>query len=456
MKRSNIVSGAAFTTALYAAVVILLSVAALAFLTFERIRGDLQREMDSLLIDEMRFIQEILDDNDNDNDSDVVQAIDDATLWLPFDTSLIGLFDNQGKRLAGNIDEYPSFRGWGEIEDDGINLGGEKRIHRVNVQTYRGFVIVVGRDLAFVTSTLRSLAWSLVAIGLGATLCTLLVGYISSVRTYRKLDQMAKTLNKVSRGEVKARLPVGKNNDQIDRVSRLMNSHLDNLTALMSTTRSAAAAIAHDLKNPLTHAYITLQQAKDSLQSDGQSVEAIDQIQSELDRLKWTFETVLRINRIEEGNSSKAFSYLDLNRLGQEAVENMIPLAEVKAQSLSFVENQSGRTLIEGDEGMLKQLCANLLQNSIDHCPEHSKVLLTVEQEESTVTLSVVDNGPGVPENTLGKLFVPFYKLESERNSVGNGLGLALVKAIADHHSSLLTATNNSPGLAVSVQFDAA
>lgn len=454
MKRSNIVSGAAFTTALYAAVVILLSVAALAFLTFERIRGDLQREMDSLLIDEMRFIQEILDDNDND--SDVVQAIDDATLWLPFDTSLIGLFDSQGKRLAGNIDEYPSFRGWGEIEDDGINLGGEKRIHRVNVQTYRGFVIVVGRDLAFVTSTLRSLAWSLVAIGFGATLCTLLVGYITSIRTYRKLDQMAKTLNKVSRGEVKARLPVGKNNDQIDRVSRLMNSHLDNLTALMSTTRSAAAAIAHDLKNPLTHAYITLQQAKDSLQSDGQSVEAIDQIQSELDRLKWTFETVLRINRIEEGNSSKAFSYLDLNRLGREAVENMIPLAEGKAQSLSFVENQSGRTLIEGDEGMLKQLCANLLQNSIDHCPEHSKVLLTVEQEESTVTLSVVDNGPGVPENTLGKLFVPFYKLESERNSVGNGLGLALVKAIADHHSSLLTATNKSPGLAVSVQFDAA
>ncbi|WP_217353873.1 sensor histidine kinase [Ruegeria arenilitoris] len=454
MIRSNIVSGSAFTTALYAAVVILLSVTALAFLTFERIRGDLQREMDSLLIDEMRFIQEILDDNDND--SDVVQAIDDATLWLPFDTSLIGLFDSQGKRLAGNIDEYPSFRGWGEIEDDGIILGGKKRIHRVNVQTYRGFVIVVGRDLAFVKSTLRSLAWSLVAIGLGATLCTLLVGYISSIRTYRKLDQMAKTLNKVSRGEVKARLPVGKNNDQIDRIARLMNGHLDNLTVLMSTTRSAAAAIAHDLKNPLTHAYIALQEAKDSLRSDGQSMEPINQIQSELDRLKWTFETVLRINRIEEGNNSKAFSYLDLSRLGREAVENMIPLAEVKSQSLAFVDNQSGRTLIEGDEGMLKQLCANLLQNSIDHCPENSRILLTVEQEESTITLSVIDNGPGVPENSLSKLFVPFYKLDTERNSIGNGLGLALVKAIADHHSALLAATNNSPGFTVSIQFEVA
>jgi signal transduction histidine kinase len=454
MKRSNILSGAAFTTALYAAVVILLSVTALAFLTFERIRGDLQREMDSLLIDEMRFIQEILDDNDND--SDVVQAIDDATLWLPFDTSLIGLFDSHGKRLAGNIDEYPSFRGWGEIEDDGINLGGEKRSHRVNVQSYRDFVIVVGRDLAFVKSTLRSLAWSLVVIGLVATLCTLLVGYITSIRTYRKLDQMAKTLNKVSRGEVKARLPVGKNNDQIDRVAQLMNGHLENLTALMSTTRSAAAAIAHDLKNPLTHAYIALQEAKDSLQTGGQTTEPIDQIQSELDRLKWTFETVLRINRIEEGSGSKAFSYLDLNRLGREAVENMIPLAEVKGQSLSFAGSQSGRTLIEGDEGMLKQLCANLLQNSIDHCPEHSKILLTVEQEERTITLSVVDDGPGVPENALGKLFVPFYRLESERNSVGNGLGLALVKAIADHHSSLLTSTNNSPGLTVSIQFEVA
>ncbi|WP_170416266.1 HAMP domain-containing sensor histidine kinase [Ruegeria atlantica] len=454
MKRSNIVSGAAFTTALYAAVVILLSVTALAFLTFERIRGDLQREMDSLLIDEMRFIQEILDDNDND--SDVVQAIDDATLWLPFDTSLIGLFDNQGKRLAGNIDEYPSFRGWGEIEDDGIDLGGEKRVHRVNVQTYRGFVIVVGRDLAFVKSTLRSLTWSLVAIGFGATLCTLLVGYISSIRTYRKLGQMAKTLNKVSRGDVKARLSVGKNNDQIDRIARLMNGHLDNLTALMSTTRSTAASIAHDLKNPLTHAYIALQEARDTLQSDGQPLELIDNIQSELDRLKWTFETVLRINRIEEGNSPKAFSYLDLNRLGREAVETMIPLAEAKGQSLNFVENQSGSTLIEGDEGMLKQLCANLLQNSIDHCPKHSRVRLLIEQEDGIVTLSVLDDGPGVPENTLGKLFVPFYKLESERNSVGNGLGLALVKAIADHHSALIAAKNNSPGLTVSVRFNVA
>ncbi|WP_377191095.1 sensor histidine kinase [Ruegeria meonggei] len=454
MKRSNIVSGAAFTTALYAAVVILLSVTALAFLTFERIRGDLQREMDSLLIDEMRFIQEILDDNDND--SDVVQAIDDATLWLPFDTSLIGLFDSQGKRLAGNIDEYPSFRGWGEIEDDGINLGGEKRIHRVNVQAYRGFVIVVGRDLAFVKSTLRSLAWALVAIGLGATLCTLLVGYVSSIRTYRKLDQMAKTLYKVSRGEVKARLSVGKNNDQIDRVARLMNGHLDNLSALMSTTRSTAASIAHDLKNPLTHAYIALQEARDSLQSEGQSLEPIDKIQSELDRLKWTFETVLRINRIEESNSPKAFSYLDLNRLGREAVETMSPLAEVKGQNLSFEENRSGRALIEGDEGMLKQLCANLLQNSIDHCPRDSRVCLLIAKEDNTFTLSVVDDGPGVPENTLGKLFVPFYKLESERNTVGNGLGLALVKVIADHHSALLTATNSLPGLTVSVRFEVA
>lgn len=164
----------------------------------------------------------------------------------------------------------------------------------------------------------------------------------------------------------------------------------------------------------------------------------------------------MRINRIEESNSPKAFSYLDLNRLGREAVETMSPLAEVKGQNLSFEENRSGRALIEGDEGMLKQLCANLLQNSIDHCPRDSRVCLLIAKEDNTFTLSVVDDGPGVPENTLGKLFVPFYKLESERNTVGNGLGLALVKVIADHHSALLTATNSLPGLTVSVRFEVA
>ncbi len=112
--------------------------------------------------------------------------------------------------------------------------------------------------------------------------------------------------------------------------------------------------------------------------------------------------------------------------------------------------------LTEGNEGMLKQLCTNLLQNSNGHCPEQSKTVLIVEQEESTITLSVVGDGPGVPENTLGKLFIPFDKLESERNSVGNGLGLALLKAIAYHHSSLLSTTNNSTGLTVSIQFEVA
>ncbi|MGB0959546.1 MAG: ATP-binding protein [Halocynthiibacter sp.] len=454
MDRANIVSGAAFRTAIYAASVILLVVAVLAIMTFARVRGTLQQEMDALLLDEIRFIHEMLDDNDNDvDDVDPVQAIGDATLWIPSDTSLIGLFDAEGTRLAGNIDERPSFLGWGEIQDDGINQGGTKRTHRVNVQSYRGFVTVVGRDLALVQATLRSLARSLILVGLAAVLSTLLVGYLISRKTYKKLDRISQTLNKVSKGDVRARLSISKSNDQIDRVARLMNQHLEKLAALMTTTRSTAAAIAHDLKTPLSHAFVALDDAKNEQQLGNDPQEALDDVQRELDRLKWIFDTILRISRIEAPDGPDDFKPVDLGDLSHELLETFIPIAEEKHQILRYKNFGTGAPLINGDKAMLKQLLVNLLQNAIHHCPQRSQIQLSVNITEKGVILSVKDNGTGVPEAALNDIFSPFFQINEERSETGNGLGLALVKAVADRHHADISASNNLPGLSISVCF---
>jgi signal transduction histidine kinase len=105
-----------------------------------------------------------------------------------------------------------------------------------------------------------------------------------------------------------------------------------------------------------------------------------------------------------------------------------------------------------GDRDLLVQLCANLLENAIRHCPSGARIEVSAVHRDGWVEVSVSDNGPGIPAEMRHKVLQRFVRLENSRTSPGYGLGLSLATAIANLHEAPLSITDNSPGLRVSVR----
>jgi signal transduction histidine kinase len=98
-------------------------------------------------------------------------------------------------------------------------------------------------------------------------------------------------------------------------------------------------------------------------------------------------------------------------------------------------------------------MVVNLLENALRHTPPGASIMLMAAREAEGLTITVADNGPGIPDHEREKVLRPFYRLETSRTTEGSGLGFSLVAAIAKQHGATLKLGDNGPGLRVAVLF---
>jgi len=303
---------------------------------------------------------------------------------------------------------------------------------------------VMGEDLAPLERIEAIFIRTLMLIGALLSLVFIALGYGTSRSVQIKLEQLDKGLTAFAGGDTSDHLPVLPANDQIDRVSVTMNHQLDRLSRLMEDTKTGAAAIAHDLKRPLSRTMLEVEQALDLAEQGQPTQEALENIQTELANLGAIFESILRIARIDENHGDFGTDTVDLVALTRDIAETFQVVAEESGQSLALVLPEGDAPVIRGDAGMIAQMLANLLQNAVTHGTDGNRI---------TLTLSKGPSGPALAAADRDKVFDAVYRADAARSNAGNGLGLTLVKSIADRHGAQITLADTAPGLSVTVQF---
>ena len=138
-----------------------------------------------------------------------------------------------------------------------------------------------------------------------------------------------------------------------------------------------------------------------------------------------------------------------------EVLENIyqmyLPVAEDYQHSLTSMIQEGIH--IRGDAELLTQMFSNLVENAIRHTPEHTRIQVTLKQENELVAASIIDDGPGVDPSEREKVLRRFYRVSSSRSTAGHGLGLAMVVAIAELHHAKLALSDSNPGLHVKTTF---
>ena len=361
-----------------------------------------------------------------------------------------GLFDARNLSLTGPLSVRPDFVGFDTREVSVLSRGRIAGQYVLWVDQVDQLTLVIGRNHDMIEEATARVTRGLIAFGALLTLSTIVLGLWAGYRSQRRLDEMEVALHQVSRGQLAVRLPIGPRNDQFDRVAERMNDNLARLERLVASVKSTASSIAHDLKTPLSHTQIALNEAADALErgEDGQA--ALAKALLEADKLNQIFDTVLRLSRLQSVTDRSHFAPLDLRDVAQTAVDFLHPTAEERGQTLRL---DAGSARIEGDEMMLQQAVINLVQNACVHSGDGAEISLSLQETEQSVQLTVRDTGPGLPPEALEQVLEPFARAEAARSTPGHGLGLPLVRAIAELHKAQLTLANATPGLRATLTF---
>lgn len=456
MDRGNVLSGAAFSAVLMSAMAFLVVLITVGFVS----HGYVQRSMTAELRDEVQSRWDLLAANYRDGGRDhLADLIGTATLLTNQGERALGLFDVNGTSVVGNIASRPAASGWHQAP---LVLTTENN-HRQAMDRpadflYRsegldGYTLVVGQRMDPISRIDRAMFRTLATTGFIVVLAMLGAGYFISRKSLRKLEQFETALAQVSDGDMTARMAISPENDQIDRIAGRMNAHLDTLSRLMISTRATAAAVAHDLKSPLARAYMALGRALARVEVGEDPRVEIEDTQAELERMNAIFDTFLRLARIEAGADGARLAEVDLGALLDDLADTYQMVAEDNGQSLVYLRPEGERFSMTGDATMLQQMIVNLLQNAVTHGNEGTRIRLTLDHMADRIRMTVADNGPGIPEAARDAVFEPFHRLDPSRHKPGSGLGLALVRAIAERHGANITLSDNSPGLRVIVEF---
>ncbi|SFL65702.1 sensor histidine kinase [Methylorubrum salsuginis] len=386
--------------------------------------------------------------------ADPAAAAGRVDTWIAMDLHArhaAGLFAADGRRLSGNILAMPA-----DLAPDGdaarvparVDLGErtiDDEIWAAALALPDGRTVVIAHDTDEID---RVRATSLRALGLGL-LPTLVVsglgGWLLASRARRRLAATEAALERVMRGDLGQRLPVGARDDEFDRLAGNVNRMLDEIERLLHEVRSVGDAVAHDLRTPLTRLRARLERTRDGAETVVEFRDAIDQGLVWIDQTLAMVTAVLRIGEIEHGRRFAGFAPVDLAPLVREVAEFFEPVAEDKEIALS-VTTEPGIPPVAGDRDLLFEAVSNLVENAVKFTPPGGRIRLRLARSGADGIVSVEDTGPGIPESERERVFRRFYRAEPARHTPGHGLGLGLVAAIAHLHGFRVEAAASPEG----------
>jgi two-component system sensor histidine kinase CpxA len=368
-------------------------------------------------------------------------------------------FDENGQELSGR----PAPAGANELVakavksgDTEFNFAGRNTLVAKPVATSRGnhYIYIAHIPRTPYNVSLRTQGLRLLAVLLtGGLFCYWLAWYLTT-----PLLKLRTTTNELAEGNLGARVTskLSKRRDEIGQLGRDFDLMAERLESMVRAQQRLLGDISHELRSPLARLGVALGLARQRSGADAKG--ALDRIERESENLNEMISQLLILTRLESGTDGRKKTNVDLAALLREVADD----ADFEARSLNrgvqvvTADNCS----ISGVEELLRSAIENVVRNAVRYTPEGTAVEVALRKQngagDNFAIISVRDRGLGVPEESLEKIFRPFYRTEDARDRQsggGTGLGLAITERAVRMHGGTIKATNaQGGGLAVEMK----
>jgi len=404
-----------------------------------------------------RLYEERIRDRVDDGERDVLfayasggraalaRSIDDVIRTGAIRGGVVLLVDSQGHKLAGNLAGWPPVlrtpADWVEFR---LYPEGQTRAELFAIRTIglpSGERLLLGTTIEEREHMRAALLEALLAALLLAVPLGLVGGWFVLKVTERRARAIGKVAAGIAGGDFSHRLDADAESDEFAILARAINAMLERIQELVEQLRLVTDSLAHDLRSPLTRIRANLERAATAASEAQQP--PLEAISLDVDRMLRLISATLEISSTEAGGGREHFEAFDLADLLRDIGEIYNPVAEDRGMSIEVLGPD--RLPYFGNRQSIGRAVANLVDNALKYGA--GAIALGATEHGEWIELSVADRGSGIDARRREQALGRYRRLEEARTTEGNGLGLALARAVARLHGGEIELEDNRPGL---------
>lgn len=279
----------------------------------------------------------------------------------------------------------------------------------------------------------------LVATLLASLICAaLLARYFS-----RPIRDLRRAFDAAAAGQLDQHLgaTMGRRNDELADLGHDFDRMTAQLKSLMDAQRRLLHDVSHELRSPMARLHAAIGLAR---QQPERLEATLDRIELESGRMDHLVSELLTLSRLEAGVSNLRDEAIPMAALLNDIVEDARFEAEARLQEVQF-DSTCDMTL-QGRADLLHRAIENVVRNALKHTPNGKRITIQCAHAGPSLRIAILDQGPGVPEDELARIFTPFYRGSGAYSTDGYGLGLAIAQRIIQAHDGIIHVSNRDTG----------
>lgn len=238
--------------------------------------------------------------------------------------------------------------------------------------------------------------------------------------------------------------------DEIGKLARQLRESGMKIQDLIKNQKDLLRDVSHEVRSPLAR----LQVAAETLELDSKDKKALNQIKDEVTIIDQLVQDLLHLSHFDRPSVSHKIERFPLSDLVNECIKRTVIVAKKKNLSLKINPESQKDIHITAIKLLIERALDNVINNAIRYSPQNGQITISFEKNSKYCLLKIHDEGEGVNDKDLEKIFEPFFRLDSSRNrqTGGFGLGLSLVKRILDLHKGSVAAFNHLDGFMIEMK----
>lgn len=286
------------------------------------------------------------------------------------------------------------------------------------------------------SAPMRDLLFRFVLIAVFALIGMLAIGYLVAGRIFRPIQSLTDFAKEVGEDQLQTRLPLTGSGDELDQLASEFNRMLQRLEEAFRSQKEFVDIAGHELRTPLTivRGHLDLMQ-----QNPAETESSMPIIRDELERMSRLVQDLQTLTKASSPDFVQ-LAEVDLVALAADLKSKIMTLTKRKIS----VDADKGEWNLDAQR--ISQAVLQLVENAIKYTPARSKIGVSIQLGEESLSISVSDNGPGVPAELRGQIWEPFVRGKGQQNIEGSGIGLSLVLAVARAHGGVAKVEDNPGG----------
>jgi len=258
-------------------------------------------------------------------------------------------------------------------------------------------------------------------------------GYIITKNAFTPIEKIRKIAEKINEGnDLSQRINLGKGDDELHTLANTFDVMFDRLQTSFENEIQFTSDVSHELRTPITVILTQAEYGKDSISSVKDAQKSFGIIEKEGQKMSKLVSQLLTLARMERGRQKLNIENINLSELLEIIIETQTLSAKTK--NIKFVTKIMPEIYANIDEMMIMRVFTNLISNAISYGKQNGTITVELFLQENRIVSKISDDGIGISEDKLDKIWLRFYQVDPSKNGDNSGLGLSMVKKIIELH----------------------